>query len=194
MLIYINHYLYIIMIERIPQLKNRDYDATYRENGTPCPKNTGSKYSDHNVNDEAYGNRTHCDNCLLCKQQVVQANSKESCGVMCMWRDEPPFPPLYHIDEEKWYIYTYCHTRRKKIRKIEWSKTEGCWKYTFSRDQNSVQESYIFDTRKEVDEYILLCRISSTMRDIQEHQKQYGSLPGSLKNLLLTAGNNDQPC
>lgn len=100
MLIYINHYLYIIMIERIPQLKNRDYDATYRENGTPCPKNTGSKYSDHNVNDEAYGNRTHCDNCLLCKQQVVQANSKESCGVMCMWRDEPPFPPLYHIDEE----------------------------------------------------------------------------------------------
>lgn len=176
------------MIERIPQLKNRDYEATYRENGTPCPKNTGDSYWDRNVNDELCPGTTHCDNCKLCKQQVYQTNSKESCGVMCMYRKEPPFEPLYKVGDEMWYLWTYSCPQKKKIRKVEWSILDGCWRYTFSREQHSFEESHVFKTRKEADEYVLLYRVSGVLHDIQVHQKHYGSLPGSLNNLLLTTG------
>lgn len=178
------------MIDRIPQPKNRDYEATYRENGTPCPKNTGNSHWDFNVNDEFCPGNTHCDNCKLCKQQVYQTNSKESCGVMCMYREEPPFEPLYKVGEEKWYLWTTSCPRKKKIRKVEWSKQDGCWRYTFSREQNSFEESRVFNTLKEADEYVLLYKVSNLMHDIQVHRKHYGALPGSLNNLLLTTGEN----
>lgn len=178
------------MIDRILQPKNRDYEATYRENGTPCPKNTGNSHWDFNVNDEFCPGNTHCGNCNLCKQQVYQTNSKELCGVMCMYREEPPFEPLYKVGEEKWYLWTTSCPRKKKIRKVEWSKHDGCWRYTFSREQNSFEESRVFNTLKEADEYVLLYKVSNLMHDIQVHRKHYGALPGSLNNLLLTTGEN----
>lgn len=170
------------------QLQNRDYEAIFRENGTPCPKNTGNEYCDHNVNDELCIDKTYCDTCNLCKQQVYQTNSKKSCGVMCMYREDPPFEPLYKIGDEKWYLWSPTCPQRRKIRKVEWCKISGCWRYTFARGQFSYEEGRVFNTRKECDEYILLSKVVNTMEDIQKHKKQYNSLPTSLNKLLHSTG------
>lgn len=169
------------MIERIPQLRNREFEPTYLENGTKCP------VYDHVVNEQLVPGRTQCDNCSLCKQQVIQSTSKKSCGVMCMYRKDPPFDPLYKVGDEKWYLYTYSCPARKKIRKVEWSPRRGCWEYTFSREQHTNEESHVFNTLKECEEYILLYKASHFLRDLQEHHERFGSLPESLKTLLSPA-------
>lgn len=179
------------MINRIPPLQNRDYEAIYLENGIPCPKNAGVPYWDFNVNDEMCPGVTYCGRCKLCKNPVFHTNTKELCGVLCKYRKDPPFESLYKVGDEKWYLWTYECPQRKKIRKVEWSDRDGCWMYTFSREQHSYEESHVFNTRKECDEYILLYSVFNAMRDIQVHQQKYGSLPASINKLMLTAGGNE---
>lgn len=176
------------MLDELPQLKNRDFEATYLENGTQCPA------FDHLVNEPLFSDgRTRCDNCSLCRQQVIQAGSKESCGVMCKYRKDPPFEPLYKIGEEKWYLWTSFLPQKKKIRKVEWRPLYACWCYTFGREQHFFEESKVFNTRKECDEYILLNSVTRVLHDIEHHVERYGSLPGPLRELSLPVENKSLP-
>ena len=173
-------------MKRIPPLQNRDFEPTYLENGAQCPAR------DHKVNEPfAYG-KTYCDNCNLCRQQVFYSQSKESCGVMCMWRKDPPFEPLYKVGEERWYLYTYTCPVKKKIRKVEWSPEEGCWVYTFAREYHAYKESHVFNTRKEIEDYVLLYKTACLLDELTDYRDRYGSLPDTLKPLLAPANGQNQ--
>lgn len=111
---------------------------------------------------------------------------------MCMWRKDPPFEPLYKVGEEKWYLYTYHCPVKKKIRKVEWSPRKGCWVYTFAREQHTYEESHVFNTLKESEDYILLYRAASLLDDLTNYHDRYGSLPEALKTLLASPDGQNQ--
>lgn len=109
-----------------------------------------------------------------------------------MWRKDPPFEPLYKVGEERWYLYTYTYPVKKKIRKVEWSPEEGCWVYTFAREYHTYKESHVFNTRKEIEDYVLLYKTACLLDELTDYRDRYGSLPDTLKPLLVPVNGQNQ--
>jgi hypothetical protein len=65
--------------------------------------------------------------------------------------------------------------------------------YTFAREQHRYEESHVFNTLKESDEYILLYKAASLLDDLANHRDRYGSLPEALRELSLPVENKLLP-
>lgn len=122
-------------------------------------------------------NIDHCINCKGCKARFID-------GVECTYSPTPTTVPKYKEGQELYKFFHLDSYHKMKVRALRWNGRFE-WEYVFGRERTWYDESEVFATRREIEEFVIQKRARQLINDLMDYSKRYHIPLENLKQKLI---------